>query len=84
MARHTCLISAPANIRTKIIEYDSIRLIFADQFKVTREIVFLSDTVRTFAAGVVKPDIEYLAVLREQLCKLIAEVIIILGCSVIF
>ena len=82
MTRDTGLIAAPADIRTKVIEDDRIRLVFSDQFDVTREVIDLFLSIRTFSTGIVKPHVEDLSIAGQKFCQLIAEVIIVFRSAV--
>ena len=59
-------IPAPANVRSAYRD-GGIRLQFPNQGVVRLPIVFLTLAIRTFAAGAVKPDAEYLAVAGQEL-----------------
>lgn len=64
-------------IRAKIIKNSGIRLIFADQLKISRKIILLPYAIFAFAAGVIKPYIKNISIAGKQLCELIAEIIIV-------
>ena len=55
-----------------------------DQLDITREIIYLFLSVGAFAAGIIKPYIEDIAVPGQKLGQLIAEIIIVLRSSIIF
>ena len=59
-------IPAPANVRSAYRD-GGIRSQFPNQGVVRLPIVFLTLAIRTFAAGAVKPDAEYLAVAGQEL-----------------
>ena len=83
MTGNTCLISAPADIRSIVIEDHCIRLIFVDQLDISRKIIHLLLSVRTLAAGIVKPYIEDIAISGQKFRQLITEIIVVFRCSVI-
>ena len=84
VAGNTCLVSAPADIRSKVIENYSVRLIFVDQLDITWEIIYLFLSVGAFAAGIINPYIEDIAVPGQKLGQLIADIIIVLRSSILF
>ena len=84
MAGHPRLITAPADIRTEIIENHRLGLVPADQFDIPGKIVFLPFALRPLAAGVVKPHIKNLPVFCQQLRQLIAEIVVVRRRPVIF
>ena len=83
MARLSGLIAAPPGIRAEIIENNGVRLILADELKVTREVIFLLFAVFALAAGVIEPHAENIAVAGQKFRQLVAEVIVIFRRAVI-
>ena len=78
----TCLISAPPDIGAEIIKNNCAGLIPVDEFKIAGKIIVLLFAVFSLPAGVIKPYVKNLAVLREQFRQLIAEVIVVFRCAV--
>ena len=77
MAAVPRFVAAPAHVRPKIVKDHGVRLIFADQLDISGEVVFLLFAVRAFPAGIVKPHIKNIAVFRQKLRQLIAEIIVV-------
>ena len=67
VARHAGLVAAPARVGAEIVEDYGVRLVFADHLEVAREVVHLLFAALAFAAGVVEPDAEDVAVARDCL-----------------
>ena len=78
LPRHARLVAAPAHVRPEVVENHRVGLVFADQLKVAREVIYLLFAVGSLAAGVVEPYIEDVAVARQQLGQLVAEVVVVL------
>lgn len=66
---------------TEIIKNNCAGLISVDEFKIAGKIIVLFFAVFSLPAGVIKPYVENLPVLREQLRQLIAEVIVVFRCA---
>ena len=76
LAADSRLVSAPADIRTRDGN-DRLWLTLAYKVIVALPVIFLLAAVLALAARAVKPDAEYIAVVRQQLAQLILEIFII-------
>ena len=84
MPRGSGLISTPPDIRAEIVEDHGIRLIFSDQLKICRKIIFLFLSIRPFSAGVIKTKKKNISVFRQKLFQLSAEIFIVCFCPIQF
>ena len=78
------LVADPTNVRPAVLKNDGVRLIFPRQTNNAGKVIHLLAAVGAFTARAIQPDAENIAVFRQKLGKLIAEIVVVLRRAVIF